>query len=214
MVDTVREVPEVREADFGSLTITYDSTVLEPRSWTTAQSHWAADLLRSAPEGPVLELCSGAGHIGLLAVALTGRPLVQVDMDQRACEYARANAAAAGLDVEVVQGPVEGAVDPARRFVGVVADPPWVPSEETTRFPEDPLLAIDGGTDGLDLARSCVRVAARHLVPGGWLLLQVGTPGQVEALEAWLALPGSPALAVRETRGYGDRGVLVHLVAG
>jgi methylase of polypeptide subunit release factors len=213
MVDTIPEVGEGRRAVFGSLTISYDSTVLEPRSWTTAQSHWAADLLRTSPEGPVLELCSGAGHIGLLAVALTPRRLVQVDVSPRACAFARANAAAAGLavDVEVLEGPVDGALGPARRFAGVIADPPWVRSGEVGRFPEDPLLAIDGGQDGLDLARSCVEVAARHLEPGGWVLLQMGTPEQVDGLQAWLAGPSAPALVVREVRGYGDRGVLVHL---
>jgi methylase of polypeptide subunit release factors len=198
---------------FGGLTIEYDDDVLVPRSWTTAQSHWAADLLRTSPEGPVLELCSGAGHIGLLAVTLTPRPLVQVDVHPVACAYARANATAArpAEEVRVVEGRMESVLDPAERFVGVIADPPWVPSADTTRFPEDPLLAIDGGREGLDLARTCVEVAARHLVEGGWVLLQIGTAEQVGALERWLGEPGTPRLGVREVRSYGDRGVLAHL---
>jgi methylase of polypeptide subunit release factors len=213
MSDPSPEVSTRRETPFGGLTIAYDDSVLEPRSWTTAQSHWAADLLRGAPEGPVLELCSGAGHIGLLAVALTQRSLVQVDVNPRACAFARDNAAAAepAVDVEVVEGPIDGALSAAARFAGVIADPPWVRSDETTRFPEDPLLAIDGGADGLHLARTCVEVAARHLVEGGWVLLQLGTTDQVEALERWLAGPGSPSLSVREVRRYTDRGVLAHL---
>ena len=60
---------------FGGLTIAYDDRVLRPREWTTAQSDWAAELMVTAPGGPVLELCSGAGHIGLLAVAASGRRL-------------------------------------------------------------------------------------------------------------------------------------------
>jgi methylase of polypeptide subunit release factors len=198
---------------FGGLSIEYDDTVLEPRSWTTAQSHWAADLLRRSPEGAVLELCSGAGHIGLLAATLGSRPLVQVDMDPAACAFARRNAAAARPveRVEVLEGPVDGTLDADARFVGVIADPPWVPSAETDRFPDDPLLAIDGGPEGLDVMRSCVRVAARHLVEGGWVLLQIGTEEQVKALDSWLSEPGSPRLTVGETRSYGDRGVLVHL---
>jgi methylase of polypeptide subunit release factors len=206
-------MPAPRQTTFGGLAISYDDSVLEPRAWTTAQSRWAADLLRGEPAGPVLELCSGAGHIGLLAVALSPRDLVQVDMNPAACEFAHANAAAAGLavGVQVLEGPVDGVLGPEARFAGVIADPPWVPSDETTRFPEDPLLAIDGGADGLDLARTCVEVAARHLVDHGWLLLQMGTTDQVEALRAWLTEPGSPRLTVREVREHGDRGVLVHL---
>ena len=50
------------------LEISYDQRVLEPRPWTAAQSRWASSLFRVLPPGPVLELCAGAGHIGLLAV--------------------------------------------------------------------------------------------------------------------------------------------------
>ena len=213
MVDTFPDVSPVRRTTFGGLAIAYDESVLEPRPWTTAQSQWAAELLRGAPGGPVLELCSGAGQIGLLAVVLTPRSLVQVDKNPAACAFARANAVAAGtvLDVEVVEGAIDGVLSPGARFAGVIADPPWVPSDETTRFPEDPLLAIDGGSDGLDLARTCVEVAARHLVQDGWLLLQMGTTEQVEALGAWLAEPGSPALEVLEVREHAGRGVLARL---
>ena len=202
-----------QQLTFGGLTIEYDDQVIEPRLWTTAQSHWAADLVRTSPPGAVLELCSGAGHIGLLAVTLRPRPLVQVDLNPVACDYARANATAAKPveDVRVVEGAVETALDPDEQFVGVIADPPWVPTADIERFPEDPTAAIDGGPDGLELARSCLEVAVRHLVDGGWVLLQIGDDEQVAALQDWLAEPSTPQLEVQEVRSYGDRGVLVHL---
>lgn len=203
---------ETKRTTFGGLAIAYDDDVIEPRSWTEAQSQWAADLLAQSPEGEVLELCSGAGHIGLLAVMLSPHPLVQVDLNPTACAFARANAAAAGVvGVRVLEGPIDSTLDPDDRFVGVIADPPWVPSAETSRFPEDPILAIDGGQEGVDLARSCVEVAACHLVEGGWVLLQIGTAEQASAIERWLREPGSPRLRVLEVRTYGDRGVLAHL---
>ena len=70
----------IAEIDFGGLSIRYDERVLEPRPWTTSQSRWAAELLRDTPPGPLLELCAGAGHIGLLAVAYQPRDLVMVDI--------------------------------------------------------------------------------------------------------------------------------------
>lgn len=196
---------------FGPLSIAFDDRVLRPREWTAAQSAWAADLMATAPDGPVLELCSGAGHIGLLAVLLSSRPLVCVDASSVACDYARANAAAAGIAdrVEIREGRLEDAVRDDERFPVVIADPPWVPAAETGRFPEDPLTAIDGGSDGLDVARAVLAVIDRHLAPGGSAVLQLGTTGQVDVLKAEPCL-AEGRLTVVEVREE-ERGVLVRL---
>ena len=52
---------------FGPITVEADASVLTPRPWTLVQSAWAAELSPGAPAGPILELCCGAGHIGLAA---------------------------------------------------------------------------------------------------------------------------------------------------
>jgi methylase of polypeptide subunit release factors len=202
-----------RETSFGSLRIGFDERVLEPRPWTTSQSRWAADLLRHAPDGPVLELCSGVGHIGLLAVTFQPRDLVMVDGDETACDYARANVAAnpPACTVEVRQGRIDEAVAPHERFAGIIADPPWVPSADVGRFPEDPSTAIDGGADGMAVAWSCIDVVARHLDDGGWALLQLGTERQAALTRRRLEETPSLDLEVVEVRSYGDRGVVVHL---
>jgi methylase of polypeptide subunit release factors len=196
---------------FGTLTIAYDDRVLRPREWTAAQSDWAADLMTTAPGGTVLELCAGAGHIGLLAVATSGRRLVCVDANPVACDYARANAVAAGVAdrVEVREGRLETALAPDERFPVIIADPPWVPREETGQFPEDPLTAIDGGPDGLDVARACLSVIAGHLAPGGSAVLQLGTHVQADVLrrEACFTDGGLVMAEVRQQA----RGVLVRI---
>lgn len=190
---------------FGSLTIDFDERVLEPRPWVLLQSEWARELLDLAPPGPVLELCTGAGHIGLAALTGNDRHLIAVDADAAACDWARRNAVANGLTdrVEVRHSRLEEALAPGETFVLVIADPPWVPRAEVTRFPEDPVLAIDGGTDGLDVARACLDAAAQALAPGGSLLLQLGTDAQAEALvDGRFAEIG---------RRRGERGLVVHL---
>jgi len=112
---------------FGSLDITFDERVLRPREWTAEQSRWAAELIGPAPSGPVLELCSGAGQIGLLAIATEPRELVCVGLDPVACDFARDNALDAGPAdlVEVRQGDLEAVLGPDEMFAVVIADPPW-----------------------------------------------------------------------------------------
>lgn len=196
--------------DFGPLRIAYDERVLRPRPWTELQARWAADLVEKAPPGPVLELCCGAGQIGLLAVHGSQRRLVAVDASPVACEFTRQNAHDAGLHerVEVRADRLEEALRPEERFPLIIADPPWVPARLTDRFPEDPVAAIDGGEDGLDVARACLAVIAEHLSDGGHALLQLGSGGQARALRS--SMP--PGLMIVGIRGEGPRGVVVHLV--
>ena len=196
---------------FGPLTIAFDDRVLRPREWTLAQSRWAVDLMAAAPGGTVLELCAGAGHIGLAAVATTGRRLVCVDSSAVACDYARANAVSGGMAdrVEVREARLEDALAPGERFPVIIADPPWVPRDRTSDFPEDPLAAIDGGPDGLAVARACLGVIAVHLAPGGSAVLQLGTTAQADTLRAEPCFADG-VLEMVEVRPQ-QRGVLVRV---
>jgi methylase of polypeptide subunit release factors len=198
---------------FGGLTICHDRRVLTPRAWTTAQARWLAELLRNLPDGPVLELCAGVGHIGLLLGALTGRDLVLVDADDAACELAERNTAANHLvgSVDVRHGRIDEVIAEHERFVGIAADPPWVPSGETGRFADDPLTAIDGGDDGLAVAWSCLRLIDRHLAPGGAAVLQLGSRAQADEVARGCETEGGSGLRVVEVREYGENGVLVRL---
>ncbi|MGA8846158.1 MAG: class I SAM-dependent methyltransferase [Nocardioides sp.] len=210
MTEALRDASH-RTAAFGDLKITFDDRVLEPREWTSMQSHWAAELLGQAPQSRILELCAGAGHIGLLAASLSGASLVCVDIDPVACDFARLNAEAAGLSdrVQVKCVPLEHPLtgrDGA--FDLVIADPPWVPREQTDRFPEDPVLAIDGGPDGLDVARDCLVHARAAVSPGADLLIQLGDETQAEDLTLWAAKHGWHRAGLR----HGERGVVLHLV--
>ncbi len=196
--------------DFAGLQIAFDHRVLRPREWTAHQSVWAAELLPRAPAGDVLELCCGAGHIGLLAVRDSDRRLLCVDLNPAAVELTRANAERAGMAdrVGVRQGRISEVLEPDERFAVIIADPPWVPRAQTSRFPDDPTLAIDGGDDGLAVVRECLDAILQHLAPGGVALLQLGTLQQAHCVrrlaDLTLLVPG-------EWREYGDRGVVLRL---
>lgn len=88
----------------------------------------------------------------------------------------------------------------------IIADPPWVPHAETSRYPEDPLLAIDGGDDGLDVVFSCLALIESHLAPGSTALLQLGTMEQVDRASKWARRRA--LIRATEARVFPDRGVL------
>lgn len=198
---------------FGSLVIEYDDRVLRPRPWTARQSRWAADLLTTVPPGPVLELCSGAGQIGLLTVVATTRQLVAVDVTPAACELTRRNAVRAGVAdrVEVREGELDAVIGAEEHFALVVADPPYLRPHEADGYPDDPRVAIDGGRDGMDLVWRCVAVIGDHLLPGGAAILQLRSTDQADRVREHLAESGD--LTVTECRDHG-RGVLVLILRG
>jgi methylase of polypeptide subunit release factors len=172
-----------RSAEYGPLTIAYDERVLAPRLWTLMQSEWAAELSPQLPAGPILELCAGAGHIGLLAARLTGRPLIQVECDPIAAAFATRNAHASGVrDYEMRVTTLEAAVFPGETFPLIVADPPYLPTDDVGQFPDDPRLAIDGGSDGMRREHECIAVAAMVLARNGVMLLQVRGAAQAKEL--------------------------------
>lgn len=205
----------VQRADIAGLGIEYDVRVLRPRPWTAEQGHWAAELAATLPPGPILELCCGAGHIGLVAARSSGRSLVQVDRDPVAAAYARRNAAAAGMTSEVRCGSLKDALADDELFGVVIADPPWLRSAEVGRFPEDPLGAIDGGVDGCEVVRSCLDVGLAHLVPEGHLILQVGDTAQLDAVTDYVArtAPDHTITGVRDFR-VGQPGAGAHTTIG
>jgi methylase of polypeptide subunit release factors len=177
-VDAARS--SVLSCRFGPLDVAYDERVLAPRTWTLLQSRWAAELAADTAAGPLLELCAGAGHIGLAAAVLADRALIQVEADPVAASYAVANAARAGWGARVVVRAerLQTAVRAGERFDVILADPPYLRSDDVARWPQDPITAIDGGTDGLELIDACLTVAADHLTEEGALLLQVAGPAQ------------------------------------
>lgn len=202
----------VTTCEFGPLLVEYDDRVLRPRPWTLLQSDWAVDLAPHLPPGPILELCAGAGHIGLAASVRARRPLVQVEADSTAAGFAHRNAAAIGAcDVDIRCAPMVEALRRDEVFPLILADPPYLPSADVALFPHDPPVAIDGGADGLDVIRMCLDVVREHLAPSGACLLQVRGAAQADEV-AQLVVAGSRALRVVATRAVDDDRAVVHLV--
>lgn len=177
--------PTIRYARFDRLTIAFDDHVLTPRAWTIMQSLWAQELLADLPAGRVLELCAGVGQIGLLAVQPFNRRLLQIDLNPHAVRYATHNARAAEMDarVEVREADVASVLGEGERFPLVIADPPYLRTEQLSAYPGDPQSAVDGGADGLGLVQRVVRVAAGVLTDDGVCLLQVADRDQARAVQ-------------------------------
>ncbi len=93
----------------------------------------------------------------------------------------------------------------------MLADPPYLRSDDVERHPGDPQHAVDGGPDGLDAVREVVETVPRHLRPGAPLLLQVRGAQQAGTVRA--LVPGSRALTFEATREVAPERAVVLLRA-
>lgn len=152
------------------------------------------------PAGPVaqpvvLDLCCGCGAVGLaVATALGGADLHAADIDPGATAYARSNLAAIGGHVH------EGDLyDPLPlnlrgRVDVLVVNAPYVPAGEIGLMPpearlHEPLVALDGGSDGVDIHRRVSAQALEWLAPGGSLLIET-SDRQAELTKAAMVAAG------------------------
>jgi len=185
--------------------------VFVPRSQTEELARRAATLLPG--RGRALDLCCGVGAVAAHLMAhVPTASVVGLDVDERAAACAQRNGVSAV--VADVAEPLRD--DPGFDVITAVA--PYVPTGAIRLLPSDvlrfePRLALEGGTDGLDLVRRVVAAAGRLLRPGGWLLVEVGGDQDL-ALSSTLAAAGLDSV-VRWRDDDGDlRGIASQATAG
>jgi release factor glutamine methyltransferase len=152
------------------------------------------------PKDPrVLELGTGSGCIAVsLARRFPGVTVLATDVSEGALAVAGRNVLRHGVNDRVDLGhgdvwePVE-AMAGGRPFDLILSNPPYVPTEEISGMgrhvaEHEPHLALDGGSDGLDLHRRILDGAADRLAPGGRLFLE----------HEWYHGPSARALAERD----------------
>ncbi|MCU1432308.1 MAG: putative protein N(5)-glutamine methyltransferase [Actinotalea sp.] len=164
-------------AAFCGLRILVDPGVFVPRRRTELLVREAVSL---ASDGSVVvDLCCGTGALGVaVAAALDGVELHAADVDPAAVRCARRNVEPVGGQVHLgdLDEPLPDAL--RGRVDLLLANVPYVPTEEIRLLPteareHEAAVALDGGSDGLDLLRRVAVVAPRWLGPGGHVLLEV-----------------------------------------
>ena len=121
----------------------------------------------------ILDLCAGSGAVGAaVAAEVDDATLYSTELDPAAVAVALQNVP------RVFEGDLFDPLPRGLRFDLIVVIAPYVPTDEIALLPHEardfePLLALDGGADGLDLVRRILAEAAQWLAPGGALLTEV-----------------------------------------
>ncbi len=164
--------------EFYGRTFASDSRALIPRPET---EELVALLLRMdlPADARCLDVGTGSGVIALTLAAERPEARVQaVDRSPNALKLARENAAQLGLDgrVEFTESDLLAAC--AGPYDLIAANLPYIPVADIAglarEVQHDPMMALDGGRDGLEIVARCVAQAHGKLAPGGRLALEIG----------------------------------------
>ena len=186
--------------------------VLVPRPETELIITAALDLPLSA-EARVLDVGTGSGCVAVTLAAERPRWGVwAVDSSAPALAVARRNRDRFGVVVPLFLGDLALSVAPAWDLI--VANLPYVPTGDIGRVPvevrHDPMAALDGGDDGLDLVRRLLSDLPRLLRPCGGAMLELGE----DQTDTVASLANDVGLAVaRRVRDVGgvDRVIVLQL---
>lgn len=182
--------------DFCGSRMAVEPGVFVPRRRTEFLVRQAALIAR--PGAVVVDLCCGSGAIGAaLSERLGSTELHATDIDPAAVQCARRNVEPRGGRVH--QGDLYEALplELLGKVDVLLANAPYVPTGSIGMMPpearlHEPMVALDGGADGLDVQRRVAQEAAQWLAPGGSILIETS---ESQALETARIMEESGLLA-------------------
>lgn len=164
--------------EFGDLELISDHRALIPRPETEYLCELLKRRFAAAPPTQILDMACGSGCIGLsLAHAWKSAEVLLVDISEEALDLARLNASRHALHhVQMKRS------DLFEKLTGtfdlIISNLPYIPSGEipslSREVRRDPLLALDGGEDGLDIVHRFLQDCPTFLTAQGVIALELG----------------------------------------
>ena len=181
----------VGRKEFFSLEFEVNRAVLIPRPDTECVVDECLRLAKGVAEPRILDIGTGSG---CLAVAVARHhktaKVTAVDISPEALAVASSNAGRnrIGERIRFLQGDLYGPLPSGERFDFILSNPPYIPRDDLDKLPAgvrdyEPRLALDGGPDGFAVFDRLVAEAPAWLNPGGYLLIEIGSPQEAPTRE-------------------------------
>jgi release factor glutamine methyltransferase len=174
--------------EFYSLNFNTRPQALVPRPETELLVDLALQQLPAQQPRRICDLGTGSG---IIAITLKKeRPMARVyatDVDPACLELARENARQHAVDIEWIEADWYRGLPATLMFDLIVSNPPYIAAEHPFLaqgdLPAEPDLALTPGATGLEALQQIIGGAHRHLVAGGYLLMEHGYDQQAAVAE-------------------------------
>ena len=169
------------ECEFMSLDFYVESGVLIPRSDTETLVEAVIEKTDENKNMKILDICTGSGCIGISTAHFRSSAYVDlIDISDKAIEIAKKNIVRNNVQSRVKVQKMDILNEyPSEKYDIVVSNPPYIETEvidtlQTEVKNHEPLLALDGGEDGLIFYRRITEIAPEILKKGGMLAFEIG----------------------------------------
>lgn len=139
----------------------------------------------------ILDLCTGSGAIGIsIAKNIENASILLSDISIKALDVANKNIERTGIcstknKIDVVQSDLFENIN--NKFDVIVSNPPYIKTEIINTLDKEvqnePLIALDGGQDGLEIYRKIIAESYKYLNKDGYLCLEIGYDQKEEVIE-------------------------------
>ncbi len=158
-----------------------NENVLIPRLDTEVLVNKAIEIIKNNGIKKVLEIGTGSGAIGIHLVKNTDTSIIATDISEEALEIAKLNAESLDVDFnryELVNSDIYEKI--GEKFDLIISNPPYIRTDEIKDLNKDvqrePVIALDGGKDGLDFYRQIINGATKHINGyGSFIILEIGS---------------------------------------
>ena len=165
------------EQEFYGINFYVDENVLIPQPDTEILVEEAISIIKNGDK--VLDLCTGSGAIGIsLKKKFADRiDVIGTDISKEALRVAKMNADANRVSVEFVESNMFDKIV-ENDFDLIVSNPPYIETNViktlSKEVQNEPHIALDGGSDGLDFYRIIAKEGKDYLKSGGYLIIEIG----------------------------------------
>ena len=177
------------QQEFMKLMFYVDENVLIPRPDTEILVEEVIKLAKSINAKKILDLCTGSGAIAVsLAKYIEGSQITATDISRKALSIAKLNATNNNVEdrITFVSSDLFQNISEEKYDI-IVSNPPYIKRKVIKTLDEEvkrePIIALDGGNDGLDFYKKIIGNAYQYLKYKGYLCLEIGYDQKDEVID-------------------------------